>query len=52
MTQDFSNPRNQDWWLWRPRDIVGDSVYQIEWSWTVDARSPDGADKGTARLGR
>ncbi|WP_165226048.1 serine/threonine-protein kinase [Aquisphaera insulae] len=33
LTQDFANPLDRDWWLWRPRDILRDSVYQIEWSW-------------------
>jgi serine/threonine protein kinase len=47
-TQDFSNPLDRDWWLWRPRDILRDSVYQIEWSWSDGAHSPVGGDEGTA----
>ncbi|WP_148590688.1 serine/threonine-protein kinase [Aquisphaera giovannonii] len=33
ITQDFRNPLDRDWWLWRPRDILKDSVYQVAWSW-------------------
>ncbi len=33
-TQNFTNPRGQDWWVWRPRDIRKDANYQIEWDWT------------------
>jgi hypothetical protein len=32
-TQNFHDPRDKDWWVWRPRDIRRDHVYQIEWSW-------------------
>ena len=51
-TQDFSNPRERDWWLWRPRDILRDSVYQIEWGWSDGAGSPVGEDEGSTRSGR
>jgi hypothetical protein len=32
-TQSFTNPIDQDWWIWRPRDIRKDYVYKIEWDW-------------------
>ena len=32
--QNFHNPLDQEWWVWRPRDILKDFVYQIEWDWS------------------
>ncbi len=32
-TPDFHNSRDKDWWLWRPRDIRANHVYQMEWDW-------------------
>lgn len=37
LTQNFTNPLDRDWWVWRPRDIVRDNVYQIEWAWAPDS---------------
>ena len=34
--RDFLNPIDQDWWSWRPRDVLKDFVYQIEWEWPPD----------------
>jgi hypothetical protein len=34
--QYFDNPLDQDWWVWRPRDILKNHVYQMEWDWAPD----------------
>jgi tRNA A-37 threonylcarbamoyl transferase component Bud32 len=31
--QNFTNPSDQDWWMWQLNDIKKNHIYQMEWDW-------------------